>query len=212
MDCAMLSRATGRAVQNLRELRDAVLAADTASIYQHFWGSLLRPSFDDPEFSNDFAVWARHGLHDRVLAERLGVVDPSEYDDLEDLRQDLVDICEDRLDELDAVPWSQRDRQFHLLGAQMIVFPSGRTVVQPPDLRNALTHFSRGSVFYHFIDARRRNQDGRDDLRTWLTGYGESYLELAELLGDVDPLQGTLEQLKRQVVSLVREFDWEGAS
>ncbi len=212
MDCAVLPRATGRSVQNLRELRDAFLTADHGSIYHHFWGGMLRPRFDDPEFFNDFATWVRHGLHDDVLAERLGVVDPTDYDDLEDLRTDLVDICEDRLDEMETVPWARRDEQFHVLDAQMVVFPAGRRVAHPRELPNALVHFSRGSVFYHFIDARRRNADGRDDLRNWLDGYGERFRMLSDLLGDVDPLQGTLAQLKQQVLAMVREYDWKEAS
>jgi hypothetical protein len=211
MDCALLARATGRSVQNLRELRDGLLAVDPASIYHHFWGGLLRPRFDDPEFHNDFAVWARHALHDHVLAERLAVIDPTEYADLEELRGDLVDLCEDRLDEIESVPWAPRDQQFHFLGSQIVVFPAGRSVREPADLPDALVRFSRGSVYYHFIDARRRNEDGRDDLRAWLAGYGATHATLIDRLGDVDPLQGTLAELKEQVLAVVREFIGEVA-
>ncbi len=211
VDCALVTRVTGHNVQNLRELRDALLHVDTASMYNHFWGGLLRPHFDDPEFHNDFAVWARRGLHDRVLAERLAAVDPAEYATLEDMRADLVDICEDRLDEVDMVPWAPRDMLFHFQSAHVVVFGTGREVGRPGGLADALLRFSRGSVFYHFIDARRRNDDRCDDLSRWLADWGSEYAPLVAQLGAVDPLQGSLHDLKRRVAAVVGDFTTGGA-
>ena len=94
-DCAVVAIATGRHALNLRELREHLISVDPDSIYHHFWGGLLRPRFDDPEYNNDFAAWAYRGLHESKLAERLGVIDPSDYTDLETLRQDLIDIIEE---------------------------------------------------------------------------------------------------------------------
>ncbi len=212
VDCALVTRVTGRSVQNLRELRDALLTVDTSSMYNHFWGGLLRPHFDDPEYHNDFAVWARHGLHDRVLAERLAAVDTAEYVNLEDLRVDLVDICEDRLDEVDMVPWAPRDQQFHFQSAHIVVFQTDHEVAGPRDLPQALLRFSRGSVFYHFIDARRRHADRSDDLRHWLADHGEIYQPLVAQLGAIDPLQGSLHDLKRRVADVVDAFMAGGES
>jgi hypothetical protein len=70
-------------------------------IYHHFWGTLLRAQFADREYSNDFATWCHRSLHDTAVAERLAVIDPADYSDLEELRQALADrsaelpICED---------------------------------------------------------------------------------------------------------------------
>lgn len=203
VDCALVTRVTGRSVQNLRELRDALLDVEISSMYNHFWGGLLRPHFDDPEFHNDFAIWARRGLHDRVLAERLAAVDPAEYSELEEMRADLVDICEDRLAEVDMVPWAPRDQQFHFQSATVVVFNTGRVVASPGQLADALPRFSRGSVFYHFVDARRRNDDRCDDLSRWLADYGPEHLDLVARLGAVDPLQGSLHDLKRRVTEVV---------
>ncbi len=212
VDCALVARVTGRSAQNLRELRDALLTVDAASMYNHFWGSLLRPSLDDHVFHNDFAVWARRALHDRVLAERLAAVDPAEYAALDDLRAELVDICEDRLDETDLVPWARRGELFHFQSAQMVVLATGRELARPADLAAALPGFSRGSVFYHLVDARRRNADSADDLRHWLSDMGPEFSSLVSALGRVDPLQGSLQDLKRSVVELVTShFDGRAA-
>lgn len=191
-DCALAAIATGRRAQNLRELREGLLAADPACLFYHFWGGLLRPVFDDPEYRNDFAAWAAHGLHDPRLAERLGVIDPATYSDLDNLRHAVLEIVEERLDESEMVPWAKGDRQFHFLSAQIVVFRSGDAVEDPASLPRSVAEMSLGSVFYHFVDARRRNPDGRDDVATWLASFGPKY----------DDLQASLAAAGRAFVSL----------
>ncbi len=121
-DCALISIGTGERAQNLRELRDRILTTQPGSIYHHFWGGLLRPSFDDPEYQNDFAAWAGRGLHDTRLAERLSLIDPSEFQDLEALRRELVEVVEERLEETEMVPWAKSDHQFYFVRSQIVVF------------------------------------------------------------------------------------------
>jgi hypothetical protein len=201
-DCSLIAKATGRRAQNLRELRDGLLAIEATSIHHHFWGRMLRPRFDDPEFHNDFASWARHSLHDYILAERLAVVDPAEHETLEELRRDLVDICEDRLDEREIVPWASHDHQFQFLTAQIVVFETGRVLKNPEEFADLIPRLSRGSIFYHFIDARNRNELGMDDFRVWLRDCGPAWTELEVELATIDPFAGSLADL-RDAVSLV---------
>ena len=202
MDCVILARTTGLAVQSLRELRDALLRAEPESIYYHFWGALLRPTFDDPEFMNDFAVWVERELQDRCLAERLAILDPAQYDSIEDLREDLVELIEERLDELDRPLWVIRDRQFNFLAARLAVIPTRHQLDHPGELPEVLERFSRGSLFYHFIDARRRRDDELDDLRAWIDGQpGDAFKPLSDSLAQVDPFQGSLARLREQVIA-----------
>lgn len=204
MDCASLARTTGRSAQSLRELRDAFEVVEAASIFYHFWGGLLRPTLDDPEYMNDFAVWVGRQLRDQVLAERLAMIDPVAQPTLEDLRSELIELCDDRLDTLEGPLWVGRDRAFYFLSASIVVIPTNRLINAPEDLIEALPHFSRSSVFYHFVDARRRSEDGRDDLRAWIMDFDhDTYEPVAMRLAAVDPFQGSLTQLKRQVIEAV---------
>ena len=66
-DCTLISIATGAEAQNLRELSDRLQTIPPGCIYYHFWGNMLRSSFDEPEYPNDFAAWARRSLHDPRL-------------------------------------------------------------------------------------------------------------------------------------------------
>ncbi|MFZ0389889.1 MAG: DUF5752 family protein [Calditrichia bacterium] len=204
-DCALIAIATGKRAQNLRELKEHMANVSVESIYYHFWGGLLRPRFDDPEFHNDFAVWAAHELHDKILAERLSVLDPVEYKDLNDLRLELIDIIEERLDELQVPPWSSRDRQFEFIRSQIVIFRTRQVIKSPAELSRLLPQMSRGTIFFHFIDARRRNDNAVDDFRNWLLSFGGEFNDLREEISKIDPYFGTLTQLRRELTVLFKD-------
>ncbi len=204
-DCALIAQALGTRAQNLRELRDGLQTVDQASLYYHFWGSRLRPRFDDPEYNNDFAAWARHALHDWVLAERLALVDPTDVADMEELRQELIEVIEERLDEREIIPWSRHDQQFHFLTSQIVVFDTHKRLWESRDLMAAMETMSRSSVFYHFIDARRRHPEGWDDFRAWLQGRPDGHAVLCQHLADIDPFFSTLMELRDQLADVFQE-------
>jgi hypothetical protein len=198
-DCTLLAIATGKLAQNLKELRDQLLTIHPDSIYYHFWGGLLHSRFEEREYNNDFAAWARHGLHDKVLTERLSVVDASAHSDLEDLRQELVEVIEQRLDEREVLAWSPPDQQFEFIRSQTVVFRTERRFHTPEALAEFVGQLSVGSVFYHFIDARRRNKNRLDDFRSWLDSFGGRYEWLSRCLGQIDPYFTSLTDLRARL-------------
>jgi len=202
-DCALVPLATGVRAQNLPGLRDGLLAVPADSVYYHFWGGLLRARFDDPEFNNDFAVWARHALHDLPLAERLAVIDPADFVDAEALRQEVLEVVEQRLDEIEVPAWAPRDRQFHFMRGQLVVFDTGRRLHEPRELVDLLPQLSAGSVFYHLIDARRREPPGQDDFHTWLCALDAGHEGLIARLAQIDPYFVSLAELRAQYVAVV---------
>jgi hypothetical protein len=186
MDCAVTTLALGRSAQNLREFRDRMTEVPPQSISHHFYEALLRPVFDDPEYRNDFAVWARRQLHDNLLAERLGAIDPMEFETLERLRQEVVDIIEDRLAESDRVPWAAPGHEFHFQCSQMIVLDTGLTADTPADLAARVPRLSTGSIFYHFVEGRRRPPLKVDDFSVWLTDWGPEFAPMREAIAAID--------------------------
>lgn len=207
-DCALITLTTGVRAQNLREFREALLTVPAGSIYHHFWGRLLLPQFDEPEYNNDFASWAYRGLHDKPLAERLSIVIPSDFPDQESLRQELIEIVEQRLDESELVPWSMAEQQFHFLHAQIVVFDTGLRCSNPEDLFHYLPSLSTGSIYYHCIDARTRTEDRCDDFSAWVAGMGEEYAELSSRLSRIDPYFSSLKEL-RQIVTRIFQQHFE---
>ena len=164
-DCALIAVATGEKAESLRELHDRLRRIeDPGVMYFHFWGGLLRPHFVDPEYQNDFASWAYHSLHDRRLAERLSVLNPSRFDRMDELRHQLIEVVEDRMDEPDFDPRIDGEAPFFFLRAQIVVFDTWIRLDHPEDMGRELRSMTPGSHFYHFIDARGRTESGRDEL------------------------------------------------
>jgi hypothetical protein len=211
-DCALIAIATGKRAQNLRELLEHLRGIDPKSIYYHFWGGLLRPRFDDPEYHNDFGIWVAHSLHNRILAERLAVIDPGEFDTLEDLRNELIEIIDESLDETEFPTWAKRDDQFEFMEYQIVVFDTKKSVQYPVDFVNVLPRASVGSVFYHFIDGRRRNPNMVDDFRNWLSSFGDKYADLIQMIGEICPYFTPLKKLREELTDVfIHHFQNQGS-
>lgn len=202
-DCTLISIATGEEAQNLRELSDRLGTIHPGCIYYHFWGGMLRPSFDEPEYQNDFAAWAWRSLHDPLLAERLAIIDPTHHKDIEDLRRELVDVIEERLAESEFIPWAKSGQRFKFIRSQVVVFDTGKRIIHPGELEGRIAGMSLGSIFYHFIDARRRTESGRSDFAEWLqTVVGDHYGELIKQINSIDPYFTTLTDLRRELATV----------
>jgi len=205
-DCALIAIATGRRAASFKELREILLTINPGSIYYHFWGGLIQPRFEEREFNNDFAGFVRHGLHDAVLAERLAMVDPTDYQDTEALRQELVELIDERLDEAEYLLWVRSEHPFEFIRSQIVVFDTGLRIQAPEALAVHLPRLSANTIFYHFIDARRRLEGGIDDFRLWLDSFGETYAELSGRVARLDPYFVSLSELRRQLSDIFSTY------
>lgn len=206
-DCALITRMAGvdNAI-NLRELRERLLNCPVECLFHHFCETVIRPTFDDPEFRNDFAVWAARDLQDRVLAEQLGIINPYEYTDFEDLRHTVIEIIDDRLSEMHYIPWVKQGNDFRFMRAVTVVFDTGLQLETPEDLVSSLSELSLGSIYYHYVEARRRTENHTDDFTAWLTEFGKPAEDLIEALGEVDFYYISLKDLKAQLVRATAPF------
>jgi len=210
-DCVLLSLMSGMPPAfNLRELRDRIAACTNDVLYHHFCETPLVASFDYPDFRNDFAVWASKRLGDKVLAERLGIFDPYSYGSIEDLRGEVLDVIDERLSELTMVPWARQGHEFYFMKATTIVFDTGERIHQPQELLPAIPRMSTGSIYFHFLEARRRPPVGCDDFAAWLPGFGATWQPYVEALRGLDFYFSTLSQLKGQLIELFE--NWKASS
>ena len=65
-----------RSHQSAGKLRDRLTICRQDVLYHHFCETPLVPLLSTPDYQNDFAVWALLQLGDRVLGERLGIINP----------------------------------------------------------------------------------------------------------------------------------------
>ncbi|CCB85947.1 MULTISPECIES: DUF5752 family protein [Parachlamydia] len=205
-NCAIATIATGDKANSLSELRDKLLTISHDSIYYHFWSRRLFSQFTHPEYPNDFSLWSHLSLHDEYLAERLSILDPTDYENLEDLRADLIDIIEQRLEEIPPVAWVQRGDPFHFIRSSLIVFETPYRIDTPFDLPQMIQNLSPNNIFYHFIDARSRTESRSDDFSTWLRQFGDDFLPLIEKIEAIDPYFLSLSDLNNELLSAVQEY------
>lgn len=205
-DCALIAIATNKRATTLKEFRDQIESLGHDSLYHHFWANLLLPQFEEREYLNDFAGWVRHSLHDAKLAEQLAVLDPTTFNDLEELRYHLLEYIDDRLEENEYLQWAHASQRFDFIRSEIVVFDTHKQVDTAQEMAELMPRMSVSSIFYHFIDARRRTEDKADDFRHWLAFFGETYLPLIARLGGIDPYFLSLFELRRQLADTFQGY------
>lgn len=207
-NCSLAAIATAEQASSLIELRNKLVTIDPKCIYHHFWGSRMNPQFVHTHFHNDFAGWVHHRLHDHLLSEKLNIIDPTEFENLEELRQEVLDRIESRLDDYETVPWTRKEDRFHFISSTIIIFESSLKFDSPEEFRENIFKLSPSSIFYHFIDARIRTEERIDDFSLWLKNFGEEYAELIEEIEAIDPYFLSLTAIREELAAvLFRHFE-----
>ncbi len=203
MDCALLTRMSGLPpAYNLRDLRDRISVAHEDVLYHHFCETPLRATFDDPEYRNDLAVWAKEHLGDRILAERLGILDPYEIISIETLRRVVIDIIDDRLSELSPwVPTARPGHEFFFMESVNVLFETNDRVVRPSELSREIRSMSNGSLYFHFLEARRRPPLHLDDFTAWLVEQGDVGQPYIKAIEAIDIYFKPLSTIREELVA-----------
>ncbi len=206
-DCAIITQTGGLdSAINLRELKERIILCPIQCLYFHFCETLIRPTFDNPEFRNDLALWASTHLRDGVLAEKLGIINPYGFADLEKLREKVIEIIEDRLSELQSLPSVPRGEGFILMRAATVVFDTGVKMTSPEDIRKYLPDMSNSSIYYHFLEARRRTPDRTDDFTFWLQFLKNKPQPLIDAFSQIDFSFLNLSELKQELIKTVDKY------
>ncbi|RII27168.1 MAG: hypothetical protein CXR31_07910 [Geobacter sp.] len=201
-DCTLLTSMSGLpAAVNLRELRDRIAICSADVLYHHFCETPMVPFFDNPDYRNDFAVWSKLHLSDRVLAERIGIIDPYLVDDIETLRSQVLDIIDERLSEIQVVPTALPGSEFYFLEATTVVFDAGTVIEHPTGLRNAILNMTNSSIYFHFLEAKRRPPVCIDDFSVWLADWGSDFEQAIQSLRSIDFMFLTLSELKIELAN-----------
>jgi hypothetical protein len=153
-------------------------------------------------YGNDFARWAAVEVRDQALAERLAVVDPFEFRDLEDLREELVTIVHDHLRGLTTVPRAEPGGVFHFQQSHIVTVELGPRATTLAEFRDGLAGVDASAIYFHMVEARARLGRPSGDFAEWMrTSLG---LEgLAQRIERIDTFMTSLERVRARVLSLV---------
>jgi hypothetical protein len=205
MDCSLVRYATGRVCLNLRELLEAVRTVPDAVLEHHMIRCPLEDHFELHEFPNDLARWCWTCLGDNVLGEQMGLVDPYWQASGSTLRATLINLIEDRLWEVDRVPWCRPGLELHLMGSHLIAYDIDERVDTPTALLDSIQRMSLRSLFYHVHDARRRTAGHSDDFSLWLEKCGAD-ASLVAAIRAVDFYFLNLSQLRQVLIEAFQRY------
>lgn len=205
-DCVLLNIATGVRAQNVKELMDALATIHPRSIIYHFWNKKLRPSFEEPEYNNDFASWAYNNLHDNRLAERLSLINPVSFPETEDLRKKLIEVLDFSIEENQSNEDSKESEKFQFTHSEVVTFDTDIVVNKPEEFSNIVNELSLGSIYYHFI----YTNDPSDNIIAWLAGFGDKYKDLTLEIINLDPYFFTLDELRSRSAQVFKD-NFKGA-
>jgi trehalose synthase-fused probable maltokinase len=202
--CLELREFVGARAENERQLADLIEEVPLDSIYYHTHSFFLRHKFLVGAYPNDFANWAAIQVRDRVLGERLAMVDPGGFPNLAALREELVAIIDDHLRRLQIIPGVIFGEPFEFIQSRIVKIPTGVEVRTLQQFRDALLNVDVSAIYFHLVEARMRLGRGRNDFAAWLE-RGLCLPHLAAKVQALDPYSGSLERTRTCLIQLCDE-------
>jgi trehalose synthase-fused probable maltokinase len=209
--CVELREFVGVRAEDERQLAELIEQVPLDSIYYHTHSFFLRHRFVAGPYPNDFATWAALHVRDQILGERLAMVDPALFPDLEALRQELVATVDDHLRSLQIVPRIVSGEPFEFVRSRIVEIPTGVETRTLAELRQALLEVDVSAIYFHLVEARMRLGRGQNDFAAWLEhalGLGE----LATRVRAINPYGGSLERTRARLIQLCDEALVQGTS
>ncbi len=202
--CMELKEFVGLRAENERQLAQLLDEVPLDSIYYHTHGFLLRHRLATGHYPNDFATWVDVQVRDRVLGERLAMVDPADFMSLQALREELVSVVDEHLGRLGIVPQVVSGEPFDFIQSRIVEVPTGIEARTLQELRDALLEIDQSAIYFHLVEARLRLGRASNDFAAWLE-RGLGLPELAARVQSVNPYAGSLEQARTRLVALLDE-------
>lgn len=176
--------------------------APVGSISYHTHSVFLRHHQVAGASPNDFANWVASQLRDQALAERLAVVDPFAFDNLEDLREELVSVIDQHIATLHPVPRVVFGDPFYFVQSHVIEVPTGLEARTLGEFRRCLAEVEASSVYLHGLESRVRRGRRLGDFADWIE-RALGLAPLAERLARIDPYVGGLEEMRVRMLGLL---------
>jgi hypothetical protein len=208
--CWELKEMVGRTARDEQQLLEAIEEIPLDSLSFHTHSFFLRHKYIAGPYPNDFATWAAIQVRDRVLGEKLGILDPYDFESLEALRSEIVNIIDEHLSQLQIVPRVVYGEPFHFMQSRIIEVPTGLEARSLAEFRETLAAVDASAVYYHNFEAILRLGRRMGDFAFWI----EEQLglpELAQKISRIDFYMISLESVRHQIISLCDEVLKKGA-
>ncbi len=199
--CMELREILGKRAMDEARLLELIEEVPAGSIYYHTHSYYLRHPYSQGLFPNDFATWVTLHAQDRVLGERLGVVDPFEHNDIEQLRVQILTILADHLSHLGTIPRSATGVPFEFIHSRVIEVQLGLEAWTLDEFISVLARVEVGAIYNHVCEARMRKGRLAGDFADWIGA--DDGLQMPELAAEVMQLGRlglSLEGMRERIV------------
>ncbi|MDH4301628.1 MAG: DUF5752 family protein [Nitrospira sp.] len=202
--CSEIQEILGKQATDERQLAEMLEEVPLDSVYYHTHSYFLRTRFIERTYPNDFAQWAAQQVQDHVLAERLSVVDPFDFQSLEALREELISLIDDHLSGMTAVPRAGFGTPFYFNRSRILEVPTGLEVQTLREFRDAISDVDSSAIYFHVFEAHLRLQREENDFSAWFRG-SLKLPDLADRVKALNPYLGSLERLRSNVLTMCDE-------
>jgi len=202
--CWELREMVGRSARDEQQLLEAIEEIPLDSLSYHTHSFFLRHAYIAGPYPNDFATWAAIQVRDRVLGEKLGILDPYDFENLEALRAEIVSILDEHLSQLQIIPRVIYGEPFYFMQSRIIKVPTGLEARTLKEFRKILATVDISAVYYHNFEAMLRLGRRMGDFALWI----EEQLhlpELAQKISRLDFYMTSLESIRHRIIKLCDE-------
>jgi hypothetical protein len=199
--CLELREMLGRRAADAQQLLAIIEEAPLDSIYYHTHSYFLRHEYGYTLFPSDFATWAALSLRDRVLSERLGLIDPFGYRDVEALRGAIAATIDDHLTKLWNVPRLIHGEAFEFIRSHILEVDLELMAASLREFRDLLSTVDRSALFNHICEAKLRKGRRSNDFVAWIgSDSGLNLPALAQKAAAIQPVGLTLESIRARML------------
>ena len=198
--CSELQESIAHQADDEKALAELIEEVPLDSIHFHTHSYFLRHGLIEGAYPNDFAQWVVMQIGDHVLGERLAILDPFDYPDLENLREELISIIDDHLSRTPIIPRVVFGQPFHFKRSRILEVPIGLEARTLQEFRDIVTDIDVSSIYYHMFEAHFRLRRAENDFSAWLR-TSLRLTNLADRIRAINPYQGSLERLRSKLIS-----------
>ncbi|WP_338604230.1 DUF5752 family protein [Sulfolobus tengchongensis] len=186
--------------RNLKELVENIKKADKYALFYHVFHPIFSSHLIPEEYSNDFAHWIAESLGDKELAELVSDIPGVEPRTIEDIRSDLIEILEPRINEKTGL------REFVFVSCRPIIYRTNYVANSLAEFLDMIQVIPGRSLVWHFVSRRVLGLTKRNDFSEWLdSNFGLS--DLAEALSKIDPQTYVNEEvLRRDIIRTLERW------
>ncbi|MEW6377509.1 MAG: DUF5752 family protein [Thermodesulfobacteriota bacterium] len=199
---------TGERANTLEELLALLKRCSGSAIFYHVFQSFRERHFAIEKYHSDFAQWISASLDEEVLAERLGALDVRDFTSIRAMRESMIQVIENHLQEHPQCKERTGKTPFFLSQSISIALPTKDVVWGLEDFYQVVRRIGTTSIHYHLVEARLRLGIHTNDFSYWFRTSLQRE-GLAREIEEIDIYLHTLEEIRMTILTILRKVEEE---